>query len=248
MKLKCGLAGLAMFAAAGGVAANAAEDKLIGRWTFDDGSGRNAASDAFHATSAAPLKTVPGVFGNAIEITAPNTKIEVPASVLPEKTRAVTFSAWIAPTALNGNIFRKEDVGRYGEMRLLMALQDGRFLTLGLNCGNSYRECDALISPDELLDGGWHLVTGTFDGKTMRVYLDGREIGSMERQVPLMTVHDYSPVTVSRDDIATKNYKTLDAVTERGVPLRIGSENYKGDSFRGKLDDARFYTTALSAA
>ena len=247
-KLKCSVTGLALFVAASAATAGAATDGLVGRWTFDDGSGRNAAADAFHATIAKPLKTVPGVFGNAVELTEPNTKIEVPAVVLPEKIREVTFSAWIAPTALHGNIFRKEDVGRYGEMRLLLMLKNEKFLSLGLNCGNSYVECDALISPDELRDGGWHLVAGTFDGRTMRIYLDGREIGSLERQVPLKTVHDYTPLTVSRDAIAHSNYSTLESVTMRGVPLRIGSENHKGDAFRGKIDDARFYAIALSAA
>ena len=53
-------------------------------------------------------------------------------------------------------------------------------LSLGLNVGG-YIECDARIEPKAVQDGSWHHCAATFDGRTMRVYLDGRQIGSLER-------------------------------------------------------------------
>jgi hypothetical protein len=232
------------------LAASAADPALLGHWTFDGGSGKNAASANFPASISAPLKTAPGVFGDAAVFAPGKTppSISVSPGVLPEGIRQLTFSAWVAPRVVQGIIFRKEDTGRHGDNRLLFALQNGKFLTLGLNCGGNYAELDALVSPDELADGRWHHVAGTFDGKTMRAFLDGREIGSFERQVPLTTVHDYAPLRIDRDAVAHSNYASLDAVTVRGVPLYIGAMDGKADPINGKLDDARFYARALSAA
>ncbi|MDR2845621.1 MAG: hypothetical protein LBV28_06005, partial [Puniceicoccales bacterium] len=233
------------------VTTHAADDGLVGHWTFDDAErpGQNAAANSFHAKTDDSLGFVPGVFGTAIE--PQRKRIEVPPEVLPVGLREFTFAAWVAPTSLDGNVtlFRKEDVGAGVENRFLFAFQNnGKFLSLGINCGGNYIECDALVSPAELLDGRWHLVAGTFDGHAMHVFLDGREIGSLERHAALTTVHDFAPIRGNRDSIAYSRYQTLDTATVRGAPLYIGSTGAKEDYFSGKLDDARFYSKALTVA
>ncbi|MDR1594958.1 MAG: LamG domain-containing protein, partial [Prevotellaceae bacterium] len=186
------------------------KEKIIARWSFDASNpGRNSVSNDYHARVGRKVAIVPGITGNAIEITpSKNIKdlgIEIPHEVLPADLSELTFSAWVAPKILgeNATIIRKEDIGVHGTNRLLLAIQNnGKFLTMGINCGGNYAECDAVISPEELCDGNWHLVAGTFDGHKMHVFLDGREIGSFERQAPLSTVHDFTPIKTWRDDIA----------------------------------------------
>ncbi|MDR0725211.1 MAG: hypothetical protein LBF59_04285, partial [Prevotellaceae bacterium] len=178
---------------------------------------------------------------------AKNLGVEISHEVLPDGLKELTFSAWIAPRTLkeNATILRKEDAGIQGENRLLFAIQNqGRFLTLGLNCGGNYAECDALVSPQELCDGKWHLATGTFDGRTMRVYLDGREIGAFERQAPLNTIHDFAPIKTWRDDISSSKY-SFEESTVRNIPMFIGSTNGDKELFNGRIDDVRFYAQAL---
>jgi hypothetical protein len=228
-------------------------EKLIARWSFDSPNpGRNGVSDNFHARIGRKVGIVAGVTGNAVDISSKEAKdasIEVSHEVLPEDLNELTFSAWIAPRTFgrNATIIRKEDIGVHGENQLLFAIQNqGKFLTLGINCGGNYAECDALVAPQELCDGNWHLVVGTFDARRiMHVYLDGREIGAFERQAPLNTVYDFTPIKAWRDDIANSNYTTLEDVTVRGVPVFIGSSGGKDDLFNGKIDDVRFYADAL---
>jgi hypothetical protein len=230
------------------------QDGLIGRWSFDSASNpsRNAALNQFHAKIDKKLKTVPGIAGNAVELSSDSlsrTKIEIIPGVLPEDLREFTFSAWLSPKSLKSNstIIRKEDVGRHGENRLLFAFQnDGKFLTLGINCGGNYAECDAIISPEELCDGHWHFAAAAFDGKTMRVFLDGREIGSLERQAPINTVNDFVPTKIWRDDIAHSNYKSLEDATVRGMPMYIGSSGGNNEFFDGKIDEVCFYAKSLN--
>jgi hypothetical protein len=216
------------------VSANAAADNtLVAHWTFDDAANpAETATSAKYATTVSKhgIATAPGVFGNALVLNAADGHaISVAADLLPEDLRELTFSSWIClkePPTGNSTILRKED----GEMRLLFSIQNGgQFLSLGLNCGRNYAELDALLSPDEIADGNWHLVAGTFDGRTMRTYLDGREVGSFERQVPLNTIRDY---------IATRKIG----------PFFIGSFNGSNDRLNGQLDDLRFYKRALTAA
>ena len=57
---------------------------------------------------------------------------------------------------------------------------DGAILSLGLHV-DGYFECDALLEPAAVLDGAWHHCAATFDGRFARVYLDGNEIGAVER-------------------------------------------------------------------
>ncbi|MDR1381804.1 MAG: hypothetical protein LBJ47_10060 [Tannerella sp.] len=227
-------------------------EKLIARWSFDvPNPGRNSVSDNFHARIGRKVGIVPGITGNAVEFSSKDAKdmsIEIPHDVLPAGLSELTFSAWIAPEmpGKHAAIICKEDVGMYGDNRLLLAIRDnGKFLALGINCGGNYAECDALVSPRELCDGNWHLVAGTFDGVMMRVYLDGKETGSFERHAPLSTVHDFAPIRIWRGDIANSNYKTLEDATVRGVPVYIGSSNGRDSLFKGKIDDVRFYSRAL---
>jgi hypothetical protein len=223
---------------------------LIGRWTFDGSDiGRNSVSDKHHARIKNKVKTAPGVIGKAIELSRlDSAAIGIAPDVLPEGLSEFTFTAWVAPKSLDyhASIIRKEDVGQHGENRLLFAFQrNGSFLSLGINCGGNYAECDAIVSSQELCDGKWHLAAGTFDGQTMRVYLDGKEIGSFERQAPINTIHDFSPLKSWRDDIANSRYTSLEEVVVQDVPMYIGSSEGKKDFFNGKIDDVRFYSKAL---
>ncbi len=120
-----------------------------------------------------------GVLGKAMTF-----PVEKPLSVdmkfLPESgtVEQITISAWIRPTTFEryNEIFRQEC-----NERILFSLQEeATILSLGLNI-NGYVECDAPIDRAILFDGNWHFAAGTFDGQTMRVYFDGKEIASLER-------------------------------------------------------------------
>ncbi|MDR1497164.1 MAG: hypothetical protein LBS59_01940 [Puniceicoccales bacterium] len=222
-----------IFSLVPGTSAEVFSRGLVGHWTFDGAdavaAGRESASRRFHAKLGGNVRIVPGIFGNAVDIAGKN-EITVAPDFLPVGIDALTISAWIAPRRVgDGIILRKED----GEMRILFALQNDKFLTLGLACGRNYAECDAILHPSEVVDGKWHFVAGSFDGKVMRVFLDGRQIGAFPRNAPLNTIHDFVAGWANKGGI--------------GAPLYIGSLR-GGESFDGKIDDVRFYATALSSA
>ncbi|MCX7427023.1 MAG: LamG domain-containing protein, partial [Planctomycetia bacterium] len=156
----------------------------IAYWSFDEPSGTRCADSGGHGRDADTqppgqpgLARVKGLFGGAMSFSGDHRLcVEgLDVAALPR----LSMSVWVMPRDLGGyrELFRKED----GDNRILFSFQGGgTILSLGLNVGG-YVECDATIDPATVLDGMWHHCAATFDGRFMRVYLDGKEVGSLER-------------------------------------------------------------------
>ncbi|MDR1923754.1 MAG: hypothetical protein LBQ66_05200 [Planctomycetaceae bacterium] len=150
--------------------------------------------------------------------------------ILPKAMKSITITAWIEPKEINGAyVFRKED----GNFRFLLGFQSPygvpgvkknwpRFLTFGVRSGNYYYECDSIINHKELLDGKKHFIAGTFDGKWIRVYLDGREIGAYHKEGDFG--YDNSP---------------------KSGTIHIG--NFGWEHLNGKIHECSLYSKAFSA-
>lgn len=197
---------------------------LIAHWSFDEQFGAACFDSSENGHHASPenahspgFDRAQGLFGGALRF-ADRHKLRVPGKPDFHGLQKISLSAWAMPTDLDvyREIFRKED----GDNRVLFSFQhDGTILSFGLNVGG-YVECDAKIEPEDVLDGGWHHCAATFDGKVMRVYLDGREVGSLER-----------PGVITAGGTA---------------PGCIGSSN-GGENFHGMMDDLRIYQDAFTA-
>lgn len=145
--------------------------------------------------------------------------IAVDKSVATRST-GVTISAWIRPSKTTDKwqtIARREDSWR----RQLLAI--GRTgetwgLWMGAGIAGSYVEFGATVDPQTIGDGKWHHVAGTFNGKQMTLYVDGRHIGSKPIEGKLNT--------------------------QSTQPMKIGS--YGGEPFHGDLNDIRLYRSGLS--
>jgi len=73
--------------------------------------------------------------------------------------------------------------------------------------------------------GAWHHVAGTYDGVTVRLYVDGVEVAAKATTVAAV------PVTASNLHIGHKD-----------------TESIASDSFSGVLDEVVLYSRALSVA
>jgi len=220
--LPCAVVSQAADPTVGNNAAPKPGPSLLAHWTFDELSGPTCADVSGHGRQAsleqpaAGFARARGVHGQALRLRgahALRTRLDVPG----REWAAVTFSAWIRPTDLSSyrEIFRQECPNR-----LLFSFQEGgTILSLGLNIGG-YVECDARIQAAEVLDGMWHHCAASFDGEWMRVYLDGREIGSLRRP---------GRIAVSPE-----------------VPAYIGSNGGGSEHFQGVLDDLSIYGAALT--
>ena len=197
---------------------------LVAHWAFDEQLGATFDDSSGNARHASPQASRPlgfsrihGLFGGGLSFSG-NHRLSAPGEDKFGKIRKISFSAWTMPRKWDryNEIFRKED----GTHRVLFSFQEGgTILSLGLNIGG-YIECDAKIDPAALLDGAWHHAAATFDGRFMRVYLDGNEVGALERP---------------------------GAIAAGGQALVcIGSSN-GNECFQGNIDEVRVYEDALTA-
>ena len=136
------------------------------------------------------------------------------------RSTGLTLSAWIQPSKVTKKwqtIVRREDSWR----RQLLAIGDtgGTWgIWMGAGIEGRYVEFGAPVKPNALGDGKWHHVAGTFDGKQMNLYVDGKQVG--------------------RKAIVGKLY------TQSNEPMQIGS--YQNEPFQGDLNDIRLFRTGLS--
>lgn len=199
----------------------ALDNRLIAHWKFDETSGNKCSDSSGNGWTATIVRgkigRQRGVLGPAATFSGDHL-MRVDERIPLANPAGISLSAWVKPTELSKyrEIFRKED----GDQRVLFSFQDqGKVLSLGLNI-NGYVECDAPIQPAKVRDGRWHHCAATFDGQWMRVYLDGNEIGSLQRP------------GVMRAGLS--------------APGCIGSSN-GGESFQGTLDDLRIYAGAMGS-
>ena len=199
----------------------AIDKPMIAYWSFDEPLGeaviRDVSGNAALTVQAKPyVARTRGVYGSALDLSG-EYRLEAPGGPHFGEISKITFSAWTMPSDLSGfrEIFRQECPNR-----LLFSYQEsGSVLSLGLNVGG-YVECDAAIHPAQVLDGAWHHCAATFDGQSMRVYLDGKEVGSLDRAGKI--------------------------AADPAVSAFIGSSSGQGEFFQGAIDDLRIYADALT--
>ncbi|MED5587197.1 MAG: DUF1592 domain-containing protein [Verrucomicrobiota bacterium] len=136
----------------------------------------------------------------------------------------LTLSAWIRPSKTTEKwqtIVRREDSWR----RQLLAIggTGGTWgIWMGAGIEGRYVEFGAPVKPGVLGDGKWHHVAGTFDGRQMTLYVDGKQVG--------------------RKAIVGQLY------TRSTGPMQIGSYREGDEPFHGDINDVRLFRSGLNAS
>ena len=131
--------------------------------------------------------------------------------------KALTLEAWVKPQAnsTHAPIIGKGDT-QFGLKVSVLGTE------IEFNLFNSKAKWITLTAPlPEGWVGKWHHVAGVYDGKVMKLYVDGKVVG-------------------------TRN--TTVAITSCGHPVNVGrNAQYPNRRFRGLIRRARIYNKALSA-
>lgn len=199
--------------------ANVAEDGLVAYWPFDEGKGKeaidvtgNGHDGEFHGKP----KWVEGKFGTGLEFNGVDDHVIVaddPAFAIEEN---ITLMTWFSPD---------DDLTGHR----LMSKNNSIFVIFDFGDKNSI---DFLVKPNNTFAqstttdwkvGEWYHFAGTFDGKTMKVYINGELEGEAANNVP---------------------------IAPSGLELWIGGDDLGNatDHFPGKIDEVRLYEKTLSEA
>jgi uncharacterized repeat protein (TIGR01451 family) len=173
----------------GGPSQQVLNDQPRGFWRLGDPAGSTSAADASGNGLVATVESgvslgQPGAVAGDTAATFPGTgpAVTVPQSALLDLTTAVSVEAWVRPTAAgqNGGIFEKTVNGWVNSQYML-------FLEAGVAKFRVRTAGGALLPVDgpTLALGTWSHLVGTFDGTTLRLYVNGALAASALAQGPL---------------------------------------------------------------
>jgi glucose/arabinose dehydrogenase len=196
---------------------------LVGSWSFDEGSGTVATDSSGRGNTGTlgggPTWTSSGRHGGALSFDGTNDWVTVADSASLDLTGPLTTTAWVRPASLGSwrQVVMKETSG--GLAYALYANGESGNRPAGYySIGGADRGVDA---PAALASGTWTHLASSFDGTTMRMFVNGVQVAS-------------TPFAGS--------------VPTSGSPLRIGGNGVWGEWFAGLIDEVRVYNRALSAA
>jgi hypothetical protein len=192
---------------------------LVGAWAFEETSGDSALDTSGRRNTGAlqgPTRTANGMYGRGLVFDGADDWVTIADNATLDLRNAMTLEAWVKPDAL-ANVWRtiliKEQTSQLSYA--LYANTDA-----GGPSGHAYTDRDnGVAGPDRLPQGEWSHVATTWDGATLRVYVNGAEVAS----IPL------------EDEIRTSS-----------GALRIGGNAIWGEWFDGQIDEVRVYNRALS--
>jgi glucose/arabinose dehydrogenase len=192
---------------------------LVAAYSFDAGSGTVLADQSGNGNNGTinGATWAAGHDGQALSFNGTSNVVVVNDSASLDLTTGMTFEAWVRPSQTLSNW--KAILQKQTDSYFLNANTAGNHVgsggTFNGNC------CGVVEGTSGLPVNQWSHLASTYDGTTLRIYLNGTQVGSIAQTGSLEV---------------------------NANPLRIGGDTYPNEFFPGLIDNLRIYNRALSAA
>lgn len=193
---------------------------LVAAYSFNEGAGTSVADASGNGNAGAIASatwSTAGQYGNALSFNGTSARVNINDSASLHLTTAMTLEAWVKPTAVDS---AWRDVIYKGNDNYYLSgtsTNSSRPVGGGIVSG-SYSEA---IGAAALPTNTWTHLATTFDGATMRLYVNGVQVATQARAGSLATSSNQ---------------------------LQIGGDSIYGQYFSGLIDEVRIYDNVLSAA
>jgi hypothetical protein len=190
---------------------------LVAAYGFNEGTGTTAAdaSGNGHTGTLSDATWTPGKYGAGLLFNGTSARVAVPQASDLDLTTGFTLAVWVYPTAAPSGwrtLLHKETDRYY----LVLSPEQSSPLVGGtFTAGRQHTP-----GPTALPVNSWSHLAATYDGGTVRLYVNGTVVASQAQTTPL--------------------------TTSTG-PLSIGGSVAYGEFFQGVLDELRLYNRALAA-
>ena len=196
---------------------------LVAAFAFDESSGTtalDASGNSNTGTIAGATRTAgKSGFGNALNFDGSGDLVRVNSSNSLNLSSGMTLEAWVRPTASQTGwraIVHRESVAYF-----LHASHEGGDLQPAAGGSFGGKNALAVLASSALTLNTWTHLASTYDGTTLRLYVNGTLAGSRPVNGSIETSSD---------------------------PLYIGGNKQWGENFQGQIDEVRIYNRALSPA
>ncbi|CRK59608.1 Cytochrome c551/c552 [Alloactinosynnema sp. L-07] len=192
---------------------------LVAAYSFDEGTGTtliDRSGNGHTGTLAGPTWAAAGRYGGGLSFDGVNDMVTVNDSARLDLTTAMTLQAWVRPTVSTSwrtAILKERPSG------LSYALYSA-----GFNQPSGYISSGPdhdVTGPTALPANTWSHLAMTYDGTTMRLYVNGTQVATAPQTAAALT---------------------------SASPLRLGGNTIWSEWFSGQLDNIRIHSRALSAA
>ena len=200
---------------------------LVGYWPMEEGGGTSIVDASGNGNDGALTGSPTWAAGQrgtfALSLNGSTQYALVPDAASLELTTSITLAAWIEPagaSAATQYLVKKATINGTDGYELSLSSAGKVFVRFNQKTpGDTFRINSTTSYP---LNGtAWMHVAATYDGATIRLYVNGVQEGSLAESIA----------------IATNN-----------LPLGIGAQSDGGTKLNGALDEVRVYCRALSAA
>jgi len=216
------------FLATPAASAETAVPGLVAAYAFEEGAETAVADSSGNGndgTIGSATWTDAGKYGNALSFNGYDANVTVPDAASLHLREAMTLEAWIKPATLSvdwQDVIFKGDDNYYLEASSPRKGWRAGFPRKGRPAAGSIFDgtYGETFGPTPLPIGTWTYLAATYDGATLRLYVDGVEVSSTARSASLPT---------------------------SGNPLQIGGDSIYGQYFHGLIDEVRVYDVARTA-
>jgi hypothetical protein len=192
---------------------------LVAAYSFDEGHGTtviDASGQDNHGTITGATWTLQGRFGSALDFDGLSALVTIPDAPSLRLTTAMTLEAWVKPSTVTSAwwdvIYKGND-----NYFLEATAPTGDGVPAG---GGTFDANDVVMyGAAPLAVSSWTHLALTYDGATLRLYVNGVQVASQAQTGSLVTSAN---------------------------PLQIGGDSIFGQYFQGTIDEVRIYNQALS--
>jgi hypothetical protein len=193
----------------------------VAAWSFEEGKGSTAAdlTGDGHTAAIEGAEWTTGKYGGGLKFNGTSSCVSVADAPDLRLGEEFTLESWVRP---EGELKHDPVVFKEGPGHLNYALEVGRISTgdaegaIGTSSSPNHKETTGV---NALQANVWNHLAVTFDGATLRLYVDGELVDS-------------------------EHVEGADAAREGA--LKIGCDSQYGEHFKGRIDEARIYNRALS--
>ena len=150
---------------------------LVAAYGFNEGTGTavtDASGNGNGGTVSNTTWAPAGKYGGALSFNGTNARVDIPSSASLQLTTGMTLEAWVSPTTASGawrDVIYKGADNYYLEGTSSVGGNPAGGGTFGGANANAF-------APSPLATGAWSYLALTYDGATLRLYVNGTLVGS----------------------------------------------------------------------